>query len=102
MIIVEGEARLGPGEIERLRDAMRAQIESTRAEPGCLHYSYAQDVLDPQILQIREVWTDQAALEAHFRTEHMAAFNRAFAAAKVERLKVEAHRAEHWRTLLDR
>ena len=81
---------------------MRSQIEATRGEPGCVHYSYAVDVLDPQVLQIREIWTDQAALEAHFRAPHMAAFNQVFSEARVERLKVDAHQADHLKTLLDR
>ena len=100
MIIVEGHARLGAGDIERLKDAMRTQIETTRAEPGCLHYSYAADVLDPNILRISELWTDQAAIDAHFKSAHMAAFNRALGTATIESLKVDAYTAEHSRTLL--
>jgi quinol monooxygenase YgiN len=100
MIIVEGHARLGPGEMDRLKDAMRAQIEATRAEPGCIHYSYAADVLDPDVMRISEIWESQEALEAHFKAPHMAVFNAEFRAAKVLGIKVDAYAAEHSRTLL--
>ena len=100
MIIVHGHARLGAGELQRLAPEMRAQIEATRAEAGCLHYSYAADVLDPDVMRISEIWTDWAALEAHFKAPHMAAFNAAFRAAKVVEVKVDAYDAQHSRTLM--
>ena len=100
MIIVEGQARLEPGAIGRLKEEMRAQIEASRAEPGCIRYSYGADVLDPDVMLISEIWASQQALEAHFQTPHMAAFNKAFRSAKVLAIRVDAYSAEHSRTLL--
>ncbi|MFD1612988.1 putative quinol monooxygenase [Sphingomonas tabacisoli] len=100
MIIVEGQARLAAGELERLKDAMRAQVEASRAEPGCLEYSYSADVLDPDVMRIIEKWESQEALERHFKAPHMAVFNAAFRAATVLSIKVDAWSAEHSRTLL--
>ncbi len=100
MVIVMGTARLGPGEIDRLGDAMRAQLEATRAEDGCEHYSFARDVLDPDLLHIAERWRDNAAIAAHFAQPHMAVFNAALATAKVESLSVKAYDENGVRTLM--
>jgi quinol monooxygenase YgiN len=79
---------------------VRGQIEATRAEPGCLHYSFAADLVDPDIMRITEKWENPEALEAHFKSPHMAAFNAAFQTANVLAIKVDAYTAEHSRTLL--
>jgi quinol monooxygenase YgiN len=59
-------------------------VEATRQEEGCLHYAFARDMNDPDIIRISERWVDQAALDAHFASPHMAAFGAGL--AQVERL----------------
>ena len=51
---------------------MERMISASRAEPGCLAYSYAQDVLDAGLIHVSEAWSDRAALDAHFRSTHIA------------------------------
>ena len=65
MIIVTGEVRFGEGEIERLKEALARNVESSRAEDGCERYAYGVDIADPNRLLIAEMWRDQAALDAH-------------------------------------
>ena len=43
---------------------MRAMVEASRAEDGCLGYSYAEDVLEPGLIHVAERWRDRAALVA--------------------------------------
>lgn len=91
MIVIMGHARLAPGELDRLAEAARKQVEATRAEPGCLHYSFARDMLDPDTMLIAERWTGPEALQAHFAAPHMAEFNKAMAGAKVLDVRVVAY-----------
>ena len=49
-------------------------VLASRAEDGCEEYSYAQDVLDPGLIHVKEMWSDQAALDRHFASEHIAAW----------------------------
>ncbi|MEM9501803.1 MAG: putative quinol monooxygenase [Pseudomonadota bacterium] len=77
MLIVLARAKLGKGALEAGRKALTAMVESSRAEEGCLDYTYSVDVLDPTTLNIVEKWVDDAALVAHFQTPHMAAFQQA-------------------------
>ncbi|MBA4779814.1 MAG: hypothetical protein A2792_01650 [Sphingomonadales bacterium RIFCSPHIGHO2_01_FULL_65_20] len=84
MLIIEGWLQFAPGEIDKFAEAARQMVEATRQEEGCLHYAFARDMNDPDIIRISERWVDEAALEAHFASPHMAAFGAGL--AQVERL----------------
>lgn len=84
MLIIEGWLQFAPGEIDKFDEAARQMVEATRQEEGCLHYAFARDLNDPDIIRISERWVDEAALEAHFASPHMAAFGAGL--AQVERL----------------
>jgi len=100
MIIVMGHAKLEAGEIDRLGAEMDAQIKATRAEDGCLAYSFSRDALDPDTLIITERWRDNAAIAAHFASPHMAAFNAVLANAKVTEVSVKAYENGEERVLM--
>ena len=55
-------------------------VAASRAEPGCLAYNYAEDVLEPGLIHVIERWTDDTALAAHFRTPHIAEWRAAWPA----------------------
>ena len=84
MLIVAGFVRLPAGQVPALLDAARAQADATRAEDGCLQYTYAEDVFEPGVIRVFELWRDQAALDAHFGAPHMKPWRAALAAAGVE------------------
>ena len=80
MLLIMGTIRIPDGAIDTARAAMTAMLTASRAEDGCLAYSYAQDILDPRTIHVSERWRDRAALDAHFRTEHLAAWRAQFGA----------------------
>lgn len=84
MLIIEGWLQFAPGEIDKFAEAARIMVEATHQEEGCLHYSFARDMANPDILRIAERWTDDAALDAHLTSPHMAAFGAGL--AQVERI----------------
>jgi quinol monooxygenase YgiN len=57
--------------------ALAAVVGATRQEPGCLMYVAHVHAEDPKRVLFYERWQDQAALDAHNATAHLAAF-RAF------------------------
>jgi quinol monooxygenase YgiN len=71
-LIIAGTVRVPPENIEAFKPHMLAMLTASRAEDGCLEYSYAVDVADPGLIRVYEAWRDQAALDAHFQTPHMA------------------------------
>ena len=77
-VIVAGTVRVPPENLDRLRPHMDAMLTASRAEDGCIAYSYAVDVQDAGLIHVFEVWRDEAALQAHFKTAHMAAWRAAW------------------------
>ena len=57
---------------------MQRMVEASRAENGCVEYGYAEDVLVPGLIHVKELWTDQAALDRHFETAHIAEWRAAW------------------------
>ncbi|HVI31848.1 putative quinol monooxygenase [Phenylobacterium sp.] len=76
-VLIGGTFRLPPEAVERFRPHMETMLGKSRAEDGCLTYSYAFDVLEPGLVRVFEAWRDQAALDAHFATAHLAAWRAA-------------------------
>lgn len=57
--------------------AVAATIDIQRAtrddEPGCLAYCFGPDPAEPTHVQVYELWTDAASLDAHFSHPNYAA-----------------------------
>src|SRR5579863_691870 len=78
MLVIIGTIRLPAARLAAARPAMATMIEASRAEPGCLEYSYAEDVLEPGLIHVKERWTDREALDKHFHSAHIAAWRAAW------------------------
>lgn len=76
-VIVAGTVRVPPANLDALRPHMDAMLAASRAEDGCIVYSYAVDVQDPGLIRVFEAWRDEPALRAHFETAHMATWRAA-------------------------
>ena len=78
MIMLTGTFRLPTDGLARALPAMSAMVAASRAEPGCIAYAYAQDLLDPTLIHVVERWRDRAPLTAHFATPHLAQWRAQF------------------------
>ena len=83
MLLIVGTVRLPASNLDRARPAMRAMVQASRAEAGCLEYSYGEDVLEPGLIHVKELWSDQAALDAHFASSHIQAWRTAWPALEI-------------------
>ena len=72
MIVVVGQFRLPAARMDEARPVMAKVMLATRAEAGCVEYNYAEDVLDPGLIRVSELWHSRAQLAAHMQTPHMA------------------------------
>jgi quinol monooxygenase YgiN len=70
-IAVIGQFRMPAASMDTARPLMRKVMEATRAEDGCVEYNYAEDVLDPGLIRVSEVWDSRAQLATHMATDHM-------------------------------
>lgn len=74
MLLIVGTVRV-PGRIDPgAKDAMERMITASRAEAGCIHYSYSVDLLEEGLIHVNECWQDRESLEAHFASAHLAAW----------------------------
>ena len=77
-IIIAGTVRVPPQNVQAFRPHMVAMRDATRGEDGCEIYSYAEDVSDPGLIHVFEVWRDAATLEGHRAAPHMATWRAAW------------------------
>ncbi len=80
MIQINGTIKLGREIDAATQKAMVTMVRASRAEDGCLDYTFARDLADPNVMVIFERWRDRAALDAHAGSSHMAEW-RTFMAA---------------------
>ncbi len=78
MLLIVGTIRLPPENVSLARPAMQRMVECSRGEDGCAEYSYAEDVLAPGLIHVKELWRDQAALDRHLASDHIAEWRAAW------------------------
>lgn len=83
MIVINGSMTLSAPVGDALKAAAGAMMKASNAEAGCRHYAFAVDVTDPCKLWISEEWESADALNAHFKTPHMADFQKAMAGLQI-------------------
>ena len=73
-LIIMGTFSVPPARLAQARPVMAKMLEESRAETGCLHYAYAEDLETPGLILVSEIWRSRADLEAHFASAHLAAW----------------------------
>lgn len=77
MLLLTAFIEVAPSEREAIRAALAEVIPATRAEDGCDEYGCYEDTQKPGRYVFVERWRDQAALDRHLGTPHMAAWMKA-------------------------
>ncbi|MEY4238680.1 MAG: hypothetical protein RL339_1281 [Pseudomonadota bacterium] len=70
-IAIVGQFRIPVENLAAARPLMIAVMEASRAEDGCIEYNYAEDLAEPGLIRVSEVWESRAHLAAHFKSAHM-------------------------------
>ncbi len=91
MMVVVGSFRIPPSMVDVVLAPMEEMISASRAEEGCVEYAYALDVQDKGLIRVSEVWRDREALEAHFRTAHIAEWRAQVSALAVSGRELTAY-----------
>jgi quinol monooxygenase YgiN len=91
MIVQAGTVRIRPGMRAAATPHVRALVEGSRAEPGCHAFDASFDVEDDHLLRLFEVFADEAALEAHRRTPHFAAWRASWESAGIGDRKMKRY-----------
>jgi len=59
-----------PQHVDDYIENMRVCAAKTNQEPGCIRYEVMQDIADPTLMCLFQVFEDEAAYQAHQDTEH--------------------------------
>ena len=78
MLLIVGTFRIPPDNLSDARPTMERMVTASRAEDGCLGYSYAEDVLERGLVRVTEMWLDQPSLDRHFASSHIATWRSAW------------------------
>ncbi len=70
MIAVHAALPIRPDRREEALDLVADLAEATRAEEGVIEYHATVDLEDENVVRFFEQYEDQAALDAHMRTDH--------------------------------
>jgi len=62
------------GRRQELRAVLAGAERDAAGQPGCLRYSFAATLSDPDSFILLSEWRDQAALDAHFASAGFATF----------------------------
>ncbi|KJQ52706.1 putative quinol monooxygenase [Microbacterium sp. SA39] len=57
--------RVHPDDRQKFIDAVADHIPYTAAQPGCVFYVFAADILDPNTFHLSEGWEDEEAITIH-------------------------------------
>jgi len=94
VIILAGSIRLPAARLDEARPVLTRMVEASRAEPGCRAYSFAEDLLEPGLIRIFEIYDDRAAQQAHAASRHMKDFRAAWAALEIGDRQIIHYQAE--------
>ena len=74
MLVAVAEIYVRIADRDEVRQLMATTQTRVRGQPGCLAYSFAEAVGDPGHFVLVQEWTDQAALDEHYRSEAYAEY----------------------------
>ena len=98
-VAVFGTLRIAPDAVKTLLPALKALVEATNKNDGCIAYDVGEDPFDPGLFRFSELWPDQAALNAHIKAPHIQPWRDACAAVGVIERRFEVFDASNRRPL---
>lgn len=73
-VVVVGDVYALRGRHDELTELLARTQSAARQEPGCVAYAFAEVVGEPGHMIVIQEWSDQAALEAHYRSRAFATY----------------------------
>jgi quinol monooxygenase YgiN len=94
MIVVNAVLESSEVDIAALKDAIAAMERASRAEAGCVDYTFSVELNRPGTLRVTERWESIEALQRHFAEPHMAEFQKVLASHPLKSARAHFYEAE--------
>ncbi len=91
MLVIAGHVTLDPAKRDAALPAAKEMMAETHKEAGCGAYVFSEDLDQPGRFLIFEEWESQEALDAHFKSPHMAKFQQAMGGFGVKEMVVHKY-----------
>jgi quinol monooxygenase YgiN len=76
-VVVLGILRFPPERMAEVLPHLKALIDTTREQDGCLAYDAAEDPFEPGLIRFCELWPDHERLDRHLRAPHIGPWRQA-------------------------
>ena len=83
MIVVTGIIEIDAEHVWPATTAAAKMIAESEKEPGCITYRFYVDITETRRFRVYEEWESEEALAAHFKTPHMAEFQKALSGFRI-------------------
>ena len=70
-VAVLGALRFPPERMSEIRPHLRALVEATYRNDGCIAYDVGEDLFDPGLIRFSELWPDHDSLQRHLQAPHI-------------------------------
>ncbi|MCD6023540.1 MAG: putative oxidoreductase [Fibrobacteria bacterium] len=70
-VAVLGTFRFPPERIPEVLVPLKALVDATHENDGCIAYDVAEDLYDKGLIRMSELWPDHESLEKHLRAPHI-------------------------------
>ncbi len=94
MIVVNAVVSSSEEDIAAMKEAIASMEAASRDEAGCLDYTFSTELNNPAVMRITEKWENIEALQAHFQTPHMQAFQASMGERPPASLDVKFYQVE--------
>ena len=101
MIIIAGTVDVDPARRDAALEAGKPHMEATRAQKGCVDYTWSADGLMAGRIYVFERWESQNDLAAHFAGPHYLAMRDTIAAHGLRGADVLKYRIGHAEPVYD-
>lgn len=91
MLVVAGTIEIDPAKLPEAREAAVAMMAETRKEPGNISYAFSTSLENDGVVYVFEEWESQQALDLHFASPHMAAFQQQMGGFGIAGMRIQKY-----------
>ena len=91
MLVIAGTITIDPAKLEDAKQAAAIMMAETHKEPGNAEYVFSASLSEDGVVHIFEEWESQEALDLHFKSPHMAEFQKKMGSFGVKGMSVQKY-----------
>ena len=91
MIVVTGHIDFDPERRGEFLAALDPLAKGSRADPGCIQYTFGADLENPGRVHVVEQWESDELMQAHMAAPHSATFAKAMRSIGVLNVRATKH-----------